>query len=364
MNGLHIRLLICLISCFCFLQTHAQKNRKLVTDPNVTPQDSALLHRQQVNKDFFNRITQFSQLSWVCVPYTDLGSDKKGYILSADIAPQFFIGGERMRFAIALTPRYKVRIFRDNKAAGDSSLPVRTPSFMPGGTVFIPIGLGDVDNVYRSMKYISISFFHHSNGQDQPTFKSPGVFNYATGNFSTNYVEIGYTRDWRKPSTNKSDKLQFYCDGSYKTGYTDFLVKGSFEQHLWTADEQKGTYSNTRLNAALSFIKVNNWRWTVKRKNTDSVQQVGSCYLKESYRIVGNVSMNIDKLQSPYNNFNRRINIEAGLYRRIAAGNTALFGMVGYYGNDPYNIYYSKHYAFVRVGLALGFFVETSKISQ
>ena len=354
--------IIILFASLIYSGTSAQK--KLAADKIVTPQDSGAYRKQQANKDFFNRIIQFSQLSWACLPYTDIGSDKKGYILSADISPQFFIGGERMRFAIALTPGYKVRIFRNNKSAGDSSLPVRTPSFMPGATLFIPIHLGTPD-LYKNIHYVSLSFFHHSNGQDQPTFKAPGVFNYATGNFSTNYFELGYTYNWRKSFQNQKSNLQFDCLGSeYPLGYIDKLFKIGLEQHVWTATEQKGTYGETRINASFSFIKVNNWRWTVKRKQAKTRQQVGSCYLKEAYRLIAKLSMNIDKLENPYNNFDRRLNIEAGIYRRIAAGNTSVFAMAGYYGNDPYNIYYSKNYPFIRAGLALGFFVQTSKISQ
>jgi hypothetical protein len=110
------------------------------------------------------------------------------------------------------------------------------------------------------------------------------------------------------------------------------------------------------------FINVRNWRWLVGESKEK--KPVGRCYLRESNRLILNATINLDKLTDPYNQFKRRINFEAGFYKRIAAGNTALFIMGGYYGNDPYNIYYSKHYWFLRGGLSLGFFVHTSKIGE
>jgi hypothetical protein len=295
----------------------------------------------------------------------DLGSEKGGYILSADIAPHFFIGGERLPIAFSFTPRYKVRIFRNNDKFGDSSLPVRTPSYMPGGTLYVPIHLG-APNVYKNIRYISLSFFHHSNGQDHPTFSSPGVFNLYNGNFSTNIIEAAYC--WNKrfrfsgPDSFKCESPSC-CPNDFDRGYFDWIYRIGLEQHEGTAFEQRGTYSRTRLNFKGTFIDVRNMRWLVRNTiNKNEEYQLGQCYLRESYRVNLNVSLNIDQLDDPFNDLERRINAEIGVFKRIAAANTAIFAMVGYYGNDPYNIYYSKNYAFIRAGLALGFFVHTNKL--
>jgi hypothetical protein len=333
--------------------------------------DSAICQltaRQLDNKDFFKRVSQFSDISWVSPPFSDIGSPKNFYILSADIQPHFMIGGEKLPFVIEFTPRYKVRIFKNNIQEGDSSFPVRTPSFMPGATVYIPLRKHNPDNsAYKNIKYLSIALFHHSNGQDHRTFKSPGVFNLYNGNFSTQYFEIAFNKNIRTPKTGsnrdfcKPDTDCNKCPPRYDVGYLDKVFKIGIEQHIGTATEQRGSYGRTRINFKGSLIDVINWRLRVRQNSTSPWTRVGSCFLKESFRLVSNISINVDKLQDPYNRLDRRVNIDLGIFKKIASGNTSVFGMVGYYGNDPYNIYYSQHYAFVRIGLALGMFIETSK---
>lgn len=349
------------LALLCLVQiTWAQKNILPATTV-PTPEESDRYKWQKSNKDFFTRMVQFSELSWVSGPFMDYGSDKGTYILSADIQPAIFVGGERMRFAVNISPRYKVRIFRDDEGAGDSSLPVRTPSFMPGATVYIPLSLGS-HNVYKNIKYISIAGFHHSNGQDHSTFKPSGEFNFYNGNFSTNYLELGINFNWRR---KKDQRLQYECRNvcnDFNTGYEDCLAKIAIEQHFGTADAQKGSFGRTRLNLRGGYIRVNNNRFRVKRKDsTNKWLQLGDCYLRERFRIIANVSANIDALSKPYNKLNKRINAEIGFYWRVSGGNTSLFAATGYYGNDPYNIYYSKSYGYFRFGLALGFFVFTNK---
>jgi hypothetical protein len=75
-----------------------------------------------------------------------------------------------------------------------------------------------------------------------------------------------------------------------------------------------------------------------------------------------NISANLDALSEPFNKLHKRINADIGIYWRVSGGNTSLFAATGYYGNDPYNIYYSKSYGFFRLGVALGFFVFTGRV--
>src|SRR5690349_8566992 len=91
------------------------------------------------NQEFAQQTLNYTALSFVSPPAVDRGSPKTWYFLSADIIPQFLIGGDWTRFVLHITPRYKVRIFHNDKVAGDSSLPVRTPSYMPGATFYVPI---------------------------------------------------------------------------------------------------------------------------------------------------------------------------------------------------------------------------------
>lgn len=231
---------------------------------------------------------------------------------------------------------------------------------MPGVTGYIRLNHKHL-SIYDDLSYLFISFFHHSNGQDGPTFLPSGKFNLYNGNFSTNYFEIGFTKNWHDSLTRDTC---FTCENSlYRNQFNDQVLSVSLEQHIGTADEQKGTYSDTRLNVSATSIHTDNRRWAVLKKGTKrTYYQLGDCYLIERYRWVFNMSINLDKLQSPYGSLKHRINAELGYYLRVAAGNTAWFIMTGYNGNDPYNIYYSQNYAFIRTGLALGIFVHTNKL--
>lgn len=43
---------------------------------------------------------------------------------------------------------------------------------------------------------------------------------------------------------------------------------------------------------------------------------------------------------------------------------TALMLAVGYYGKDPYNIYFKDRYAWIRTGIAVGFLKYKAKVSR
>src|SRR4030095_2416213 len=175
-----------IISHSGFAQTEKARQNNRYTIPAEV---RIIYERQKANKAFFTRILSFSEISWATFPGCDQGSKKGSYILSSDIQPNFTIGGEKMRFAVLLTPRFKFRIFRNNPEFGDSSLPVRTPSAMPGATVFYPLRL--VRSPYQDLEYVSLKIFHHSNGQDGDEFKGNKINEY-NGNFSTNFVELVY----------------------------------------------------------------------------------------------------------------------------------------------------------------------------
>jgi hypothetical protein len=324
---------------------------------------------QKRNLDFFERVVSLSTISWVSLPYTDLGykDGKSPYVLSADISPHFNIGGEDWPVALQVTPRYKVRILWNNEAEGDSSLPVRTPSYMPGLSLFVPVSHSpfkrarnyteapELADGYRNLHYLGLSAFHHSNGQDGAEIREDGKFNTYNGNFSTNFVELAYHLNIRRRLKNVSP---FDCpDYEYPVGYFDYFSKVGFEQHFGGAKALSGRYSRSRINATFGWLKVDNYRFRVGRPR----QQVGQCYRKERYRFEVNLTANIDRLDAAHDDLYKRINFDVGYFKRILGGNTAAFVMVGYYGNDPYNVYFENSYPFIRAGLSLGFFTFTNK---
>ena len=324
---------------------------------------------QKRNLDFFERVVSFSTVSWVSLPYTDLGykDGKSPYLLSADVSPHFNIGGENTPVTLQITPRYKVRILWDDLPEGDSSWPVRTPSYMPGASLFIPVSHSpfkrarhytmapDLENSYRDLHYIGLAVFHHSNGQDGNEIQPDGKYNTYNGNFSTNFVELSYHFNLRKRLRKVSP---FDCPNKeYPVGYFDYFGHIGYEQHFSSAQALRGRYSRSRINGSFGWIKVDNYRFRVGKLN----QQVGQCYRKERYRYQLNISANVDRLDEAHDDFHKKINVDFGFFKRILGGNTAAFVMAGYYGNDPYNVYFENSYPFIRAGLALGFFTFTNK---
>src|SRR4051812_38527561 len=134
MGGNYMKQLSVLIMVACLLQeVKGQKD----TSSSIREQEKfeKLDARRRKDLAFAYQTQNYSPRSYACPPYFDLGSPKTWYILSADITPEFIIGSERLPFTVHLVTRFMVRILHDNKAAGDSSFAVRTPSYMPGGVL-------------------------------------------------------------------------------------------------------------------------------------------------------------------------------------------------------------------------------------
>jgi len=232
--------------------------------------------RRTQELSFSRQTLNYSPRSYVCPPYFDLGSPKKWYIFSADIIPDFIISGSRMPVTIHLVARYMVRILHDDPDAGDSSFAVRTPSFMPGAIVYIPLGY--IDDKVPNIKYLGISIFHHSNGQDGDEFKGDGSFNLYDGNFSTNYIEPSFHFRRRKYSTKPLPSTQMESNPDYK----DFFGSAGLELHFSTADSLTSSYGNQRVNLELGYISVINYWDKYKGHRLDNN------YYGENYRIVFN----------------------------------------------------------------------------
>ena len=358
---IQISSLLIIISMSGIAQSKKAKQNNQDTIPTNV---KSIYERQKANKAFFGRILSFSSISWAAGPGCDQGSKKGSYILSSDIQPHFTIGGEKTRFALLLTPRFKFRIFRNNPEFGDSSLPVRTPSAMPGATLYYPLRL--LRSPYQDLEYVSLKFFHHSNGQDGNEFNADKINEY-NGNFSTNFFELVYHVNKRWPLKvtdpnfcNTNDTCDFV---DMPVGYQDFVGSVGLEQHFGTADSLVSTYGQTRINVKAALIKVTNWKLTVRQKGTDPMA-VGRCYKKEKWRMLLDISTVIDGVDAPMNTIEKRINLEASFLLRFLGGNTSAYVAAGYYGTDPYNIYYQDSYWFARIGVALGNFLFTSKFKD
>jgi hypothetical protein len=337
------------------------------------PSDTTSLEEKAQNKisnyNFLQQTLTYSPLSHASPPGCDRGSPKGWYILSADIIPQFVLGGAWTRFTAHLTARYKVRIMRNSSAAGDSSLPVRTPSFMPGATVFYP--LKRIETGDLRIKYLSLSFFHHSNGQDGNEFNSDGTINTYNGNFSTNYLEPAFHIRWRynddaKQRRDNREKNRFVCDDG-TTGYRELYVRSGIEIYINTVEELRSSYGNVRLNLTGGYLWVSKYcDFATETKDGKRIKkQIGDSYLRETFRVVSNVTYIGGSRDRGLSDLAHRINADIqGYYRIPSSPNTSLFIGIGYVGSDTYNIYYEDNYFNVRAGIALGFFVAPAIVGS
>jgi hypothetical protein len=146
--------------------------------------------------------------------------------MEAQIAPVYFVRfGDSSRFALSVSPKIIIRM------ADNESFPIKTPSFMPTLTLFQQINSRKL-STYKISKwlitpqhriFIVYRLSHHSNGQKEDFF-FPGTrrINYGTGNFTTDYFELGV--QWTDLSA----------------GMNGFSVNGriSMEQHFSATREE------------------------------------------------------------------------------------------------------------------------------
>lgn len=360
----HVLLAVCYLSSFTgFAQ------RPFVQQLKDTCQiKPGLRARRAANMELLSRSLNYADLSYASPPFFDLGAPKAPYILSADIIPQFVIGGKWSPVALHITPRFKARIFRDNELRGDSSSPVRTPSYMPGATLYFKVDkLNENSSWY---KFASGSLFHHSNGQDGNSLNKDGSYNQYNGSFSTNFAEVAL---YTSHKFNYINEPAFECANNLRSHY-DFYSRLGFEKHFGTDVNMIGRYGQNRVNLKVGL--VHNKVYRDRLRNTTPIpipipEKDSSyyslyycpteCYVREQFRVVLNTSFvtdnNLSDLGGKMNAFNRRINAEIiGTYRLHVSPNVAWMLTGGYYGSDPYNVYFEDSYFYVRAGLSFGFF--------
>lgn len=118
-----------------------------------------------------------------------------------------FVAREMSRAVIVASMQDVVRMLAVESA------PVRTPSYSPQLAIY-------VRSARCNLPYLKLA--HHSNGQEGPAFIG-GEVNLKSGNFSTNYIDIGYARVY--PALNQyitwqiGSELHFYQDDSVRVHY-------------------------------------------------------------------------------------------------------------------------------------------------
>jgi len=118
--------------------------------------------------------------SYITFP-TDIGNIAPLWF-EANLIPNFFIRvSKNSRLMGVITPQIIIRMYQEE------SYPVRTPSYIPQLSVYYMLSSKtEVNSLSIYGKYV-----HHSNGQEDDFYLENGEINFKSGDFSTNYYELG-----------------------------------------------------------------------------------------------------------------------------------------------------------------------------
>lgn len=298
-----------LITClfiFSFTAVSAQE------EPALTA-DSLTKLKSYYNQNFIYLYKENNELSYTS-PKGEIGAPSK-YVINGKLTTTYMlVASPKLPVAFAVVPDFTVRV-RDERSAG-----VRTPSFRLGGIFYVRLNQS-IDNY----KYASLKFMHHSNGQDNAAINPDGSINTRDGNFNTNYLTASYHFGKQKTVGNG-----VYYTLNQQTG---------LEWHKWFNYEKalEGNYGFTRLVYNVSLRRYakdkENWRWDAAL----------------NYAVNQMTNYELGALK-------KRLNIETSYnYSFPFMNNVFLMAAVGYYGEDPYNIYFQDKYGYMRFGISSGF---------
>lgn len=319
----------------CFILLLLFANASFAQNKQIS--DSIKEKRNSANEAYTQLYKENSDLSYSS-PGGEIGAPS-GYVINGKLTTSFMVFAPKsLPIALSINPDYTVRV-RKERSAG-----VRTPSFRFGGTFYVR--LHDALKIY---KYAQISFIHHSNGQDEDAVFPDGTINTKTGNFNTNYLTFAYAfGNFTSPNLQSG----LYYGHHHKVGLETH--KGfNYEPALI------GDYGFTRLNYDFSFriYQLYSGQKSGWKKVNSMDHKPKNDVEKESWRFNAQLSYAVNK----YDNYSffaskRRLNIEAAAnYSLPFMQNVFVMASFGYYGEDPYNIYFKDKYAFMRFGLSSTF---------
>ncbi len=256
--------------------------------------------------EIYKNNREFSYVS----PKGELGGPTK-FVLTGRVTTSYFLlANPKIPVSFALVQDFIVKVLDQQSAA------VRTPSLKLGGVWYVPIR----SNV-TNYSYASLKFMHHSNGQDGQSLNPDLSINTHDGNFSTNYLVLSY---------HFGDNVE-----KGKQGYT-LNHDAGLQWHKWFDYESalRDDYGFTRIIYNISF-----------RKQLEN---------RENWRLNAGVNYAINNLVGyKMTAVKKRLNTELSFHYSLPFMHKAyLMATTGYYGEDPYNIYYRDKYSYLRFGVS------------
>jgi hypothetical protein len=262
-----------------------------------------------------DKIAQINQgESYVTFPF-DIGN-LEPLLFEANVNPNFKIRERKdSRLMAVFTPQIIIRMFDEH------SNPVKTPSYIPQLAFYFLIGNKDFPNKLTLFGKIA----HHSNGQEGAFYDENDEVNLNTGNFSTNYVELGFLK------SSFSNQLK-----AFKT------FKSSIEIHPkeWMLEELHGQYSGLRWHNSFLAYKL-----PMKSNSTNREEQKAIFSLKaETIWMFDNIN--------DWDTFNlNRLNLSLIVYYHPKFLEDIGFFVQFYHGMDYYNIYFQHQISTIRFGI-------------
>ncbi len=212
-----------------------------------------------------------------------------------------------------LTSQMIIRMYREE------SFPVRTPSYMPQITAYYLMPSENKKN--------TLSFFgkiaHHSNGQEGDFYLENGEINTLSGDFATNYFELGAIK------TNFIRRFNAHQ-----------FLKTSLEVHPpgWTVEECKGQYSNLHWHNTVSFFKL-------------PVAENQSSKGKAKISVKGEATWMFGEVNNWNSLSTKRLNLKFTFYYHPRFFEDIGVFIQAYRGMDYYNIYFNDQLSVIRFGI-------------
>jgi hypothetical protein len=322
------RIIACVLCFFIYLISldvlFAQYHINPGTDTALSLQpDSGKIKTHRTNKKFNEAYLQN-------LPPSIAGQeffDPQRTLLVADLTANFVIlNTPKLPVFFVASARVNLRLLADH---GD---PVKSPSYMPGGTLYFRIN-GDAYN----LRFLSISYTHHSNGVRGPTTNPDGSFNIDSGKFTTNFYTLTYHAG---KETDKGDLIINRYDALG-------LELHSALAGLGYSHPLKGKYGFVRING--------NWLYNIAHAVGDPVEKN-----KKNFLNWQRLQLDFEYIVDKYDNYvitdlKKRLNINLKYYYQFPfMQNVSFLAGAGYRGQDDYNILFQDSYPYVIIGLAAG----------
>ena len=226
-----------------------------------------------------------------------------------------------MKWGVELSPRIIIRMYNER------SHPVRTPSFMPRVTFFYQFI--DKENGKRDL-FAYLSWIHHSNGQEGYFYNTDSTtINTLAGSFSTNWIEGGVFLS--RPNT----RLLF------NTNYIKLNVEYNYKQDKELDNIHGRLKYSVNIKSTVRLFKV--FRIIVAPQE-NSKKYVYQQSIKLGW-IAG--SLNDTKtIDAKRFIFNYTLSFKPKFLKDVN------FFIQYYYGQDYYNIHFSRQLSVVRFGIS------------